>query len=150
MVDTDYYHVNGAYAAASDGFGNHIFTGMMTFMMGVMTMVRMTKSMPKKLTETSHYPSPVYEEPIRQRPDPYQLQAPGSISTAEYLSMMKRLGDLEEKVIILTNRPIEMPPEKEEMLNNALNRIESLEIELSATKKVLLSTQNMHATASQP
>lgn len=101
-------------------------------------MVRMTKSMPKKLTETEHYPtsSAIYEEPIRQRqPDPYQLQAPG-ISTAEYLSMMKRLGDLEEKVIILTNKPIEMPPEKEEMLNNALKRIESLEIELAATKKV--------------
>ncbi|XP_071741591.1 phosphatidylinositol/phosphatidylcholine transfer protein SFH3-like [Rutidosis leptorrhynchoides] len=133
----DYYHVNGAYNAANDGFGNHIFTGMMTFMMGVMTMVRMTKSMPKKHTETSHYASPAYE----QRTDPYQLQAPGGISTAEYLSMMKRLGDLEEKVIILTNRPIEMPPEKEEMLNNALHRIESLEIQLSATKKSLEETR---------
>nr|GFA08194.1 hypothetical protein [Tanacetum cinerariifolium] len=59
------------------------------------------------------------------------------IFTAEYLSMMKRLGDLEEKVIILTNRPIEMPPEKEEILNNALKRIESLEIELSHTKRSL-------------
>nr|GFA08195.1 hypothetical protein [Tanacetum cinerariifolium] len=133
----DYYNVNAAYKEGSDGFGNHIFTGMMTFMMGVMTMVRMTKNMPKKLSETRHYPSPVYEEPIRQRPDhPYQLQSPG-ISTAEYLSMMKRLGDLEEKVIILTNRPIEMPPEKEEILNNALKRIESLEIELSHTKRSL-------------
>ncbi|KAD4179110.1 hypothetical protein E3N88_27701 [Mikania micrantha] len=132
----DYYNVPDAYKAANDGFGNHIFTGMMTFMMGVMTMVRMTKTMPKKLTETSHHHSPVYEEPIRQRPGPYQLQSAG-ISTAEYLSMMKRLGDLEEKVIILTDRPVEMPPEKEEMLNNALNRIESLEIELAATKKSL-------------
>ncbi|KAK1431151.1 hypothetical protein QVD17_14425 [Tagetes erecta] len=135
----DYYNVPDAYKTANDGLGNHIFTGMMTFMMGVMTMVRMTKTMPKKLNETSHYPSPIYEEPIRQRPEPYQMQAPG-ISTAEYLSMMKRLGDLEEKVIILTDRPIEMPPEKEEMLNNALNRIESLEIELAATKKSLGDT----------
>ncbi|XP_071730007.1 phosphatidylinositol/phosphatidylcholine transfer protein SFH12-like [Rutidosis leptorrhynchoides] len=138
----DYYNVNNAYTEANDGFGNHIFTGMMTFMMGVMTMVRMTKSMPKKITETGHYPNHhVYEEPIKQRPDPYQLQAPGGISTAEYLSMMKRLGDLEEKVIILTNKPVEMPPEKEEMLNNALHRIESLEIELSATKKSLEDTR---------
>lgn len=139
----DYYNVSEAYKSSSDGFGNHIFTGMMTFMMGVMTMVRMTKNMPKKIEEPNHnhhhhhYPSnAMYEEPIKQRADPYQLQAPG-ISTAEYLSMMKRLGDVEEKVIILTNRPIEMPPEKEEMLNNALKRIESLEIELSATKKSL-------------
>nr|XP_043630962.1 phosphatidylinositol/phosphatidylcholine transfer protein SFH3-like [Erigeron canadensis] len=137
----DYYNPSDAYQASNDGFGNHIFTGMMTFMMGVMTMVRMTKSMPKKMTETSHYPSPAYEEPVKQSPNPYQLQAPGGISTAEYLSMMKRLGDLEEKVIVLTNRPIEMPPEKEEMLNNALNRIESLEIELSATKKSLEDTR---------
>ncbi|KAI3755573.1 hypothetical protein L1987_55376 [Smallanthus sonchifolius] len=135
----DYYNVPDAYNAASDGFGNHIFTGMMTFMMGVMTMVRMTKTMPKRITETNHYPNPMYEEPMRQRADPYQVQSPG-ISTAEYLSMMKRLGDLEEKVIILTDRPIEMPPEKEEMLNNALNRIESLEIELAATKKSLGDT----------
>ncbi|XP_024960109.1 phosphatidylinositol/phosphatidylcholine transfer protein SFH3-like [Cynara cardunculus var. scolymus] len=132
----DYYNMNDAYKAAGEGLGNHIFTGMMTFMMGVMTMVRMTRNMPKKLTETSHYSNVIYEEPIKQRPEPYQLQAPG-ISTAEYLSMMKRLGDLEEKVIILTNKPVEMPPEKEEMLNNALKRIESLEIELSATKKSL-------------
>ncbi|KAM0028875.1 putative CRAL-TRIO lipid binding domain, CRAL/TRIO domain, CRAL/TRIO domain superfamily [Helianthus debilis subsp. tardiflorus] len=132
----EYYHVS---EAASDGLGNHIFTGMMTFMMGVMTMVRMTKTMPRKVTETNHYPGPVYEEPMRQMPGPYQMQTPG-ISTAEYLSTMKRLGDLEEKVIILTDRPIEMPPEKEEMLNNALNRIESLEIELAATKKSLGDT----------
>ncbi|KVI01993.1 CRAL-TRIO domain-containing protein, partial [Cynara cardunculus var. scolymus] len=132
--EVNYYNMNDAYKAAGEGLGNHIFTGMMTFMMGVMTMVRMTRNMPKKLTETSHYSNVIYEEPIKQRPEPYQLQAPG-ISTAEYLSMMKRLGDLEEKVIILTNKPVEMPPEKEEMLNNALKRIESLEIELSATKK---------------
>ncbi|KAI3708080.1 hypothetical protein L2E82_37118 [Cichorium intybus] len=113
--------------------------GMMTFMMGVMTMVRMTKNMPKKLTDGDHYPGVYYEEePIKRRPEPYQMQAqaPG-ISTAEYLSMMKRLGDLEEKVIILTNKPLEMPPEKEQMLNNALKRIESLEIEVAATKKSL-------------
>ncbi|KAJ9551703.1 hypothetical protein OSB04_015748, partial [Centaurea solstitialis] len=133
----DYYNMNDAYKMGGDGLGNHIFTGMMTFMMGVMTMVRMTRNMPKKLTETNHYSNVIYDEPMKQRPDAYQLQASG-ISTAEYLSMMKRLGDLEEKVIVLTNKPVEMPPEKEEMLNNALKRIESLEIELSATKKVLL------------
>ncbi|KAI7728433.1 hypothetical protein M8C21_027646 [Ambrosia artemisiifolia] len=132
----DYYHVT---EAASDGLGNHIFTGMMTFMMGVMTMVRMTKAMPKRVTDTNNYAGPVYEESMRQRPGPYQMQSPG-ISTAEYLSMMKRLGDLEEKVIILTDRPVEMPPEKEEMLNNALNRIEYLEIELAATKKSIGDT----------
>ncbi|XP_076930665.1 phosphatidylinositol/phosphatidylcholine transfer protein SFH3-like isoform X1 [Bidens hawaiensis] len=140
----DFYSVTDAYKAANDGLGNNIFTGMMTFMMGIMTMVRMTKTMPRKI-ENNHYHGPVYEE-LRQRPDPYQLQSPG-ISTAEYLSMMKRLGDLEEKVIILTDKPIEMPPEKEEMLNNALNRIESLEIELAATKKSLGDTINQQEFA---
>ncbi|XP_042753955.1 phosphatidylinositol/phosphatidylcholine transfer protein SFH12 isoform X1 [Lactuca sativa] len=131
----DNYYANNGYKG--DGLGNQIFTGMMTFMMGCMTMVRMTRNMPKKLTDSNQYSGVYYEEePVRRRPEPYQMQAPG-ISTAEYLSMMKRLGDLEEKVIILTNKPLEMPPEKEEMLNNALKRIESLEIELAAAKKSL-------------
>ncbi|KAL4581293.1 hypothetical protein LXL04_017504 [Taraxacum kok-saghyz] len=137
-IPQDNFYVSDAYKG--DGLGNQIFTSMMTFMMGCMTMVRMTKNMPKRLTDSNNqYPDVYYEEePIKRRPEPYQMQsqAPG-ISTAEYLSMMKRLGDLEEKVIILTNKPIEMPPEKEEMLNNALKRIESLEIELASTKKSL-------------
>ncbi|KAE9447298.1 hypothetical protein C3L33_20810, partial [Rhododendron williamsianum] len=67
---------------------------------------------------------------------PHQLPAP-TISTTEYLSMMKRMGELEEKVTLLSNKPAVMPPEKEEMLIAALSRVDVLEQELSSTKKVL-------------
>lgn len=50
---------------------------------------------------------------------------------------MKRMAELEEKVTVLSVKPV-MPPEKEEMLNNALTRVSTLEQELGATKKVLV------------
>lgn len=58
--------------------------------------------------------------------------------------MMKRMNELEEKVNVLNKRPTTMPPEKEEMLNNALKRIDMLEQELSTTKKVT-KNYNKHA-----
>ncbi|XP_057456441.1 phosphatidylinositol/phosphatidylcholine transfer protein SFH6-like isoform X2 [Lotus japonicus] len=52
-------------------------------------------------------------------------------------SMMKRLGELEEKVETLQSKPSEMPNEKEELLNAAVCRVDALEAELIATKKAL-------------
>lgn len=52
-------------------------------------------------------------------------------------SMAKRLGDLEEKVENLQSKPSEMPSEKEELLNAAVCRVDALEAELIATKKVV-------------
>ena len=53
-------------------------------------------------------------------------------------SVFKRLGELEEKVDILQAKPSEMPYEKVELLNAAVYRVDALEAELIATKKVLL------------
>ncbi|KAM3288956.1 hypothetical protein P3S67_022386 [Capsicum chacoense] len=36
-----------------EGFSNHLFTGVMTFVMGVVTMVQMTRNMPRKLTDST-------------------------------------------------------------------------------------------------
>ncbi|KAK7264270.1 hypothetical protein RJT34_31876 [Clitoria ternatea] len=52
-------------------------------------------------------------------------------------SMMKRLGELEEKVDTLQSKPSKMPYEKEELLNAAVCRVDALEAELIATKKAL-------------
>ncbi|XP_062177268.1 phosphatidylinositol/phosphatidylcholine transfer protein SFH8-like isoform X1 [Alnus glutinosa] len=52
-------------------------------------------------------------------------------------SMLKRLGELEEKVDTLQSKPSEMPYEKEELLNAAVCRVDALEAELIATKKAL-------------
>ncbi|XP_022747215.1 phosphatidylinositol/phosphatidylcholine transfer protein SFH8-like isoform X3 [Durio zibethinus] len=50
-------------------------------------------------------------------------------------SVLKRLGELEEKVDTLQAKPSEMPYEKEELLNAAVCRVDALEAELIATKK---------------
>ncbi|XP_076935585.1 phosphatidylinositol/phosphatidylcholine transfer protein SFH8-like isoform X2 [Bidens hawaiensis] len=52
-------------------------------------------------------------------------------------SVLKRLGELEEKVDTLNAKPSEMPYEKEELLNAAVCRVDGLEAELIATKKAL-------------
>ncbi|KAI3702520.1 hypothetical protein L6452_28259 [Arctium lappa] len=52
-------------------------------------------------------------------------------------SVLKRLGELEDKVDTLKAKPSEMPYEKEELLNAAVCRVDALEAELIATKKAL-------------
>ncbi|XP_073122258.1 phosphatidylinositol/phosphatidylcholine transfer protein SFH8-like isoform X1 [Henckelia pumila] len=52
-------------------------------------------------------------------------------------SVLKRLGELEDKVSSLQAKPSEMPYEKEELLNAAVCRVDALEAELIATKKAL-------------
>lgn len=51
-------------------------------------------------------------------------------------SVLKKLSELEEKVDTLQAKPSEMPYEKEELLNAAVCRVDALEAELIATKKV--------------
>ncbi|KAG2703401.1 hypothetical protein I3843_06G127000 [Carya illinoinensis] len=51
-------------------------------------------------------------------------------------SALKRLSELEEKVDTLQSKPSEMPYEKVELLNAAVCRVDALEAELIATKKV--------------
>lgn len=49
---------------------------------------------------------------------------------------MKWLADLEEKVVAHNGKTAELSPEKEEMLNTALSRLDALETELAAANKV--------------
>nr|XP_043620421.1 phosphatidylinositol/phosphatidylcholine transfer protein SFH12-like [Erigeron canadensis] len=139
--DTDYYPIQEAYKPKSspDRLGNHLISGMMTLVMGVMTMVRMTNNMPKRLTNATLYSIGIHDDDddMVKCPTRSHKEQALSISTGEYLAMMKRMGDLEEKVIVLDNRKIEMPAEKEDMLNKALSRVEALESELAATRKSL-------------
>lgn len=60
-----------------------------------------------------------------------------AFTEADVLSaVVKRLGELEEKVDALQSKPSRMPFEKEELLNAAVCRVDALEAELIATKKV--------------
>lgn len=51
-------------------------------------------------------------------------------------SVLKRLHELEEKVMILQAIPSEIEYQRQELLNAAINRVDALEAELIATKKV--------------
>lgn len=122
-----------------DGFSNQVFSGVMTFVMGVVTMIRVTRNMPKRLTDASLLSSSLHcdDTVVKGHVQSQKLPAP-AISSAEFMSVMRRMAELEEKVIVLTAEPAAMPVEKEEMLNAAVSRVDILEQELMATKKVSL------------
>ncbi|CAL0305841.1 unnamed protein product [Lupinus luteus] len=64
-----------------------------------------------------------------------------SMSKEECLqSALIRIGELENKVDMLQLKPTMMPHEKEELLNDAICRMDALEVELIATKKALYET----------
>nr|KJB58222.1 hypothetical protein B456_009G199800 [Gossypium raimondii] len=76
---------------------------------------------------------PTYKEETRP-PSP----APRFTEADVLSSVVRRLGDLEEKIEMLQSKRFEMPHEKEELLNAAMYRVEMLEAELIATKKVTI------------
>ncbi|XP_009781458.1 phosphatidylinositol/phosphatidylcholine transfer protein SFH3-like isoform X1 [Nicotiana tabacum] len=119
----DFFPIHDA-SKSPQGFSNQLFTGVLTLVMGIVTLVKMTRNMPRKLADAT------------LQAHGYQLNEP-TISANEYFSMMKRMEELEEKVITLSNKPNALPPEKEELLNNAMKRIDTLEQDLCATHKAL-------------
>ncbi|KAF4383290.1 hypothetical protein F8388_009321 [Cannabis sativa] len=106
----------------SEGLSSHILTGVMTVVMGIVTMVRLTKNMPKKLTDSTFYSSPTYCDDDSQIVS-HQLQG-NPMSNADCMSVLKRMAELEERAGVLSMKPVTMPPEKEAMLNTALSREE--------------------------
>ncbi|CAL0334166.1 unnamed protein product [Lupinus luteus] len=106
---------------ASDVFSNPFVGLIMAIVTGIITIMRVTKNMPKKTTG-------VYADTM--------MKAAPTISIDDHMDMMKRMVELEEKVKVLSMRP-EMPPEKEELLNNAQSRVTTLEQELASAIKAL-------------
>ncbi|XP_077219591.1 phosphatidylinositol/phosphatidylcholine transfer protein SFH3-like [Tasmannia lanceolata] len=124
---------------APGGGSTQIFAGVMAFVIGIFTILRATRNMPKKLTEAAlGCAPPVYyvDKMVKGQAYHHQLPVP-VISGSEYSSVIKRLGELEEKVKILSMKPSEMPIDKEEMLNATVSRVDALEAELRTTKKAL-------------
>lgn len=114
---------------------NHLLTSVMTFVTGIVTMMRVSKNMPRKITDgKTTYPSPLYgvEPDLNSNDHSYPV-----ISKEDYLTVIKRVAELEEKVSVLNMKPPQMPPDKNELLSAALKRVETLEQELSETKKAL-------------
>ncbi|CAA7044794.1 unnamed protein product [Microthlaspi erraticum] len=107
------------------GGEGYLFGGVMSLVMGLVTVVRLTKNMPRKLTEAAIYGGEA------------EKGEKAMVSSQDYMSMVKRMAELEEKCRFLDNQPAAFSPEKEEILTAALSRVDELEIQLSNTKKTL-------------
>ncbi|XP_038999854.1 phosphatidylinositol/phosphatidylcholine transfer protein SFH12-like [Hibiscus syriacus] len=114
-----------------DVISSPLFNGVMTFVMGVATMVKVTRNMPIKASDVR----PALPAPLTVKIKEIPPQA--SITPNELESVMKRMAELEARLAAINMQSTTMPPEKEEMLNSALRRADALEQELMATKKAL-------------
>ncbi|CAN1757221.1 Phosphatidylinositol/phosphatidylcholine transfer protein SFH12 [Linum perenne] len=123
----------------AEGTSSPLITGVMAFVTGIVTMIKVSRNMPKKITNGTTYPGSVHcEEPMQrvmQQPIVNQPAVP-TVAVSEFMAVVKKMNEMEDKVTVLSNRPNLMPPEKEDLLNAALSRIDTLEEELAATKKV--------------
>lgn len=120
---------------------NNILTGVMAFVMGIVTVVRVSRRMPNKIVGAAlEYAAPVQSADTLVKSQMLQQQQQQMfsrvVSPAEFSAVVKRLADMEEKMTNVSMKPAEMPLDKEEMLNAAVSRVEALEAELSTTKKV--------------
>ncbi|KAL0725993.1 hypothetical protein Bca4012_022086 [Brassica carinata] len=111
--------------------------GVMAFVMGIVAMVRLTKEVPRKLTEAALYGNSVCYEEVVSKHNQTQFAAP--VSSSEYMLMVKRMAELEEKCMFLDSKPA-IDTEKEDKLQAALTRVQVLEHELNETKKALEET----------
>ncbi|ESQ50895.1 hypothetical protein EUTSA_v10022634mg [Eutrema salsugineum] len=113
--------------------------GVIAFVMGIVAMVRLSKDVPRKLTEAALFGNSVYsnESKVSSNQDPF----PAPVSSSEYVLMVKRMVDLEEKYMSLEPKQADHDAlEKENRLQAALSRVQALEHELSETKKALDET----------
>lgn len=112
--------------------------GVMAFVTGVVTMLRLTRNMPRKINRAAlECGTAVYNADTMIKGQEHHQQMPFPIiSAAEFSTLVKRLGDMEAKVSDLSLKPVQMPVDKEQQLNAALSRIDALEAELLVTKKV--------------
>jgi hypothetical protein len=125
-------------------------TILLTLSMGVLALIhaiiiRMSK---KLLTYTAPEqvasPAPVFNQPdlTTELNEEFRPPSPCRDFTERdvYSLVLKRLGELEEKISMLESKPCEMPSEKEELLHAAVRRVDALEAELIVTKKALHET----------
>lgn len=124
-----------------EGIYAPVLVALMTFFMTLFTLFRsvaghVTKKLPGTLSNPEQDTSTITSDATGKQ----ELCTSPTATCIEpdlLSSMLKRLGELEEKVDTLQSKPSEMPYEKEELLNAAVCRVDALEAELIATKKAL-------------
>ncbi|KAJ8492782.1 hypothetical protein OPV22_014503 [Ensete ventricosum] len=126
----------------SEGIRAQIITWLTAFIMALYAMLCsvtscVTRRLPDNMLKSDHcFPefdlNPMPEEEFRP-PSP----SPTFKEVDILSSVLKKLGELEEKVDKLQAKPSTMPHEKEELLDAAVRRVDALEAELIATKRAL-------------
>lgn len=122
-----------------EGIRDRVLMMLMAFFMALLTIFRsLAGRVTKKLTYASSNELNVTD--VTLDPVPQESRPPSPLpafAEADFMpNVLKRLTVLEEKVDTLQSKPSEMPYEKEELLNAAVCRVDALEAELIATKKV--------------
>nr|GMC85381.1 phosphatidylinositol/phosphatidylcholine transfer protein SFH8-like [Ipomoea batatas] len=125
-----------------DGLHARVLGALMAFFMAVFMLFRSVVSrVTKKLPDASSPRDQTRGEFSSAETPKEEFRPPSptaAYTEAELLSaVLKRLGELEEKVNSIQEKPSEMPNEKEELLMAAVCRVEALEAELISTKKAL-------------
>ncbi|BAT82784.1 hypothetical protein VIGAN_03284700 [Vigna angularis var. angularis] len=125
----------------SGGKCAHIWIVIVGFFVGIFALARslafhVTKRIKDtKFDSTKNTPNMTIDSIAKEESRP-PSPVPRLTKTELVSSALKRLGELEEKVDMLQSKPNVMPYEKEELLNAAVYRVDALEAELIATKKV--------------
>ncbi|KAI4367682.1 hypothetical protein MLD38_023390 [Melastoma candidum] len=113
--------------------GSRILNGAFALITSIVTIARIMRNIPRRLTEGNIYSNPPYcfgGTTASQFPGP-------SVSRVEYLDIMKRMAEIEHKLNNSRRTHEAVPPQMEEMVAATLKRMEAMEQELSATKKAL-------------
>lgn len=124
-----------------EGVHAKMFVAVMAFIMTLFTLFRslafrVTKRLPHTLSNCDQSSPELTPEAMQKEEFRPPSPTPAFTEADLLSSVLKRLGELEEKVDTLQAKPSEMPCEKEELLNAAVCRVDALEAELIATKKV--------------
>ncbi|XP_062218128.1 phosphatidylinositol/phosphatidylcholine transfer protein SFH6-like [Phragmites australis] len=123
---------------------DQIVAALLAFFMAILMLVRSVKDLaikrlPYKNESEENY-SQLYPDSIPKEGLCPPSPSPGFAEAELFAVVLQRLGELEEKVQMLQEKPSEMPCEKEELLNAAVRRVDALEAELIVTKKALHET----------
>ncbi|KAL4574238.1 hypothetical protein LXL04_021064, partial [Taraxacum kok-saghyz] len=119
----------GGERVPSERLDGRILAYIMLFLMTLFTVFKSTvNSLTKRVVEVSSQNTTNTED---------EVSGVGDVESEVVSSVMKRLGELEDKVDTLNAKPSQMPYEKEELLNAAVCRVDALEAELIATKRAL-------------
>ncbi|XP_020588786.1 phosphatidylinositol/phosphatidylcholine transfer protein SFH8-like [Phalaenopsis equestris] len=122
----------------SEGIRKQFFAYIMALFTLFYTFISRVAKQPQEETpESDWHDAALFRESTSKEKSQPSSPDPGFKDADLLSSVLKKLGELEEKISVLQSKPLVMPREKEELLNAAVYRVDALEAELIATKQAL-------------